>query len=472
MVNFAELMQQYWVYALGWTLFHSLWQSALVAIAGAGVLQLTKQATANFRYLLAFVCLILCVLISAVTFYRYLLVAGVEFTFANDKQFLALGPMQSTTFDVMAFVYAHINVLSFLWLLGFSAYLLKALRDYAYCQQLKHKQLVATPEHWQHIFNALCERVGITRAVELRLSAWVQSPCVIGHLKPVVLLPASVVLRMTQAQIEAILLHELAHVRRNDYLVALMQTTIKTLYFFNPFLLWISGQMDKEREHACDDIAVGINQDPLLFANTLKEFAVMTLNVAPSLNIQGNKLLMSRITRLFAPRGQGSNPKNTLLATLVIVLAGGVGSLCVNASDESGVGSEKIISVKVENLPPSEAFAAAIAQVNEQCGTQVKIAPISNNEGVRMLNLPAVTCANAIARLTGDAAIENVVIPPNGKRVNIKFDNHPVADVMAEVNKQCGTDATVAENMRDALVSFQFEDIPCEKIIPLIQNFK
>jgi hypothetical protein len=254
--------------------------------------------------------------------------------------------------------------------------------------------------------------------------------------------------------------------------LALMQTTIKTLYFFNPFLLWISAQLDKEREHACDDIAVSINQDPLLFANTLKEFAAMSINVTPSLNIQGNKLLMSRITRLFAPRIPTSNAKNTLLATLIILLTGGVGSLYVNASDTSDVGSEKIISVKVENLPPSEAFAAAIAQVNEQCGTHVEIAPITNNDGVRMLNLPAVTCANAIARLTGDAALENVVVPPNGKRVNIKLDNHPLADAMAEVNKQCGTHAEVTEAMRDELASFQFEDIPCEKVIPLIQNFR
>lgn len=471
MSAFLEIMQQSWVYALGWTILHSLWQSAFIAAICAVVLFFSKQATANFRYLIALTGVMLCVVASVLTFNRYLLVSssvvGVTITSAP----IAQTTVQSMPFDVMIFLNMHVNSLVVLWLLGFIIYTVKILLEYRYCQHIKNTHLRETPEKWQHIFAELSEKVGIKKIVELRISELVAVPCVIGHLKPVVLIPLGLLLSMNQQQIEAILLHELGHVRRNDYLLAFFQAIAKTLFFFNPFLLWISNQMDKEREHACDDIAVGINQDPLLFANTLKEFADMNMNLKSAMNINGNKLLLSRVTRLFAKPQKTSSAKNSLLATLLVIATGGVVSLCVNADSSTSSSVEKTVTVNMKPLPTAEAFAYVLAQINQQCGTDLKLEPIKHPVGNRILNMESMRCSNAIRRLKGDVAIENVEVPKNGKLVNMKMDNEPIFKVIDEVNKQCGTNATVSDEIRNELNSYNFQGMPCEKMIPFVQNY-
>lgn len=405
MTTIHEFMQQPWVFALGWAILHSLWQCALIAGGCALVLFSTRQYSANFRYFIALVAMLCCALASAVTFYRYMSLSSELAPLALDGALQTTNALHPAVFDPIALLNRYINTLVLLWILGFSGYTLKTLLAYRYCQQLKRAQLIATPERWQHIFSNLCQQVGITKSVELRFSELVSFPCVIGHLKPVVLMPAGLLLRMNQLQIEAILLHELGHVRRNDYVLSLMQAICKTLLFFNPFFLWISSQMDKEREHACDDIAVSVNQDPLLFANTLKEFADMNNNLKPALGIQGDKLLLNRITRLFAKPHKTASVKSTFLAMFLIIATGGVVSVCVNAQG----GSE----------PATQVSEAA-----------------------------------------------------SDKLVTLEMNNKPLADVMAEVNKQCGTAAAVEQDVQGELVSLRFEAESCDKVIPLIQSFR
>lgn len=472
MSAFQEIMQQPWVYALGWTILHSLWQCAFIAVICAVLLFFAKQATANFRYLIALAGLTFCVLGSAITFYRYLLVKSDATQIAINSVSGLPAHTQSASFDAMIFLNSHINTLVLLWLVGFAIYTIKSLQEYRYCHHIKNTHLTTTPEKWQCIFIELCQKVGIQKAVELRISELVPIPCVIGHLKPVVLIPLGLLLSMNQQQIEAILLHELGHVRRNDFLLAFAQTIVQTLFFFNPFLSWISNQMDKEREHACDDIAVNINQDPLLFANTLQEFADMNMNLKPAMTICGKKLLLSRVTRLFAKPQKVTNLKNSLLATLLIIMTGGVASLYVNADSNISSSKEKTVTIKMEPLPTAEAFALAIAQVNQQCGTHVKLEPIKHNNGTKVLNMASMKCSHAIRRLTGEAALENIEVPKDGKVANLNINNQPVINAMAEVNKQCGTNATVPEDIRNELADFNFKDFPCEKMIRFIQTYK
>ncbi|MBX9733109.1 MAG: M56 family metallopeptidase, partial [Chitinophagaceae bacterium] len=263
--------------------------------------------------------------------------------------------------------------------------------------------------------------------------------------------------------------HELGHVKRNDYLVALIQSLIKTLFFFNPFLLWISNQIDKEREHACDDIAVNINKNPLLFANTLKEFADMNMNLKTAMSINGNKLLLTRVTRLFNQPQKATSVKSRLLATLLIIASGGV-VLCVNADNANN--EEKTVTLKMEKpLPTAEAFALAITQINQQCDTNVTLEPLKHNDGVKRFSMSAMKCSHAIRKLTGAVAAENIEVPKNGNKVNFEMKNRSVADVMAEVNKQCGTDAKVPDAIRNEKSDFGFTDTPCEKVIIVLQNY-
>ena len=94
------------------------------------------------------------------------------------------------------------------------------------------------------------------------ISALVEVPTVIGSLRPVVLLPVSALAGMSPSQLDAILAHELAHIRRHDYLVNLLQTLVETLLFYHPAVWWLSRRIRIERENCCDDLGGGVCGDP------------------------------------------------------------------------------------------------------------------------------------------------------------------------------------------------------------------
>lgn len=389
-----SVLQQDWINWLGWTLLHSLWQYAVIATCCALSLFFTRGLSANARYLIAFGSLVLCALMSAITFFNYQQ-ASSEIIMQPAQNSAAIQVFaEKNLFSLVRIINEHINSLVITWLCGFLVYSLKTLLDYRYCQYLKNQHITSTPEKWQSIFATLAAKVGVNPSIELRVSTIAIAPCVIGYLKPVVLLPVGVLLGMNQQQIEVILLHELAHARRHDYLVGLTQTIIKTLFFFNPFLRWISNQIDKEREHACDDIAVAISQNPLLLANTLKEFANMRINKKSAMNITGNGLLLTRITRLFNKHERATKTRHRLMASLLIILSSVVITVCANAKPEN----DKTISLNVTKVGVLD----VMHEVNKKCGTDEVLIAKENDEVTLLLE--GISCDAAIQLLKDFAA--------------------------------------------------------------------
>ena len=389
MQTMLDILRQDWINSLGWTLLHSLWQHAIIAASCALLLLFTKHFSASTRYLIALGSLMLSALISAITFYNYQQ-ASAEIIIRSTKQ-VAATPFfaEKNLFNLVSFINEHINSLVVIWLCGFLVYSLKALQDYRYCQQIKNQHIISTPEQWQSLFATLVTKIGVNPNIELRISTLAIAPCAIGYFKPVILLPLAVSTSMTQAQIEMILLHELAHARRQDYAIGLVQTIIKTLFFFNPFLRWISNQIDKEREHACDDIAVAISKNPVLFAHTLKEFANMSINQKPAMHITGNRLLLTRITRLFSNNAQVPKSKYGVLASLLIIISGLILTLCANAKPEN----EKAISLNVADVAVQE----VLLEVNKKCDSNETLA--ANANGKITLVLEDISCKQAIQLL-------------------------------------------------------------------------
>ncbi len=396
MLALGNLLHQDWINSLGWTLVHSLWQHALIALCCALLLFFNRSGSANSRYLTALGGVALATVISAITFYKYQQ-ASAEIII-QPLQAGRLQPLRDNpdVLNIVTTINAHTGSITLVWLLGIFVYGLKILLAYQSCQRLKNKAITATPENWLGIFAQIAAKIGIAGKVELRISLIATIPCVIGHIKPVVLLPMKLLLAMDQQQIEAILLHELAHIRRQDYLLGIMQTLIKALFFFNPFLHWISAQMDKEREHACDDIAVAINQNPLLFANTLKELAEMNINQKIAMNITGRKLLLKRITRLFNPHEKMTATKNNLVASSAVLLTGLALAICVNAAPDKAM--DKTISIDVANTAVQE----VMQEVNKKCGTS-EILAIENNNKLTLV-LDNISCEKAIQLLQDFAA--------------------------------------------------------------------
>jgi len=157
----------------------------------------------------------------------------------------------------------------------------------------------------QATLNRLAQRMGVTQSVRLLESARAESPLLLGWLKPAILVPSAALLQLSPAALEAILAHELAHIRRFDYLVNLLQSFVEALLFFHPCAWWLSSRIRELREHCCDDAAAALCGDPLILAEGLSALERLRRRIQsdpePALAAaKGN--LMSRITRLFQPQ--------------------------------------------------------------------------------------------------------------------------------------------------------------------------
>ena len=201
-----------------------------------------------------------------------------------------------------------------LWLLGVLFLALRFSGGMLYLQRLKYRQSRLLPSPWPERLQALAARAGLRRPLRLLESLRLSTPVVIGHLKPVLLLPVGMVTGLPADQVEALLAHELAHVVRRDYLVNVLQNLVEVLYFFHPGVRWISAAVRQEREHCCDDFAVELCGDPQNYARALARLQVGEMGYPePGLAAAGRpRRLLRRIARLLARSRLGATVRPKL----------------------------------------------------------------------------------------------------------------------------------------------------------------
>ncbi|MFZ4462814.1 MAG: M56 family metallopeptidase, partial [Bacteroidales bacterium] len=185
--------------------------------------------------------------------------------------------------------------------------------------RLKRKGRIACPDYWQQRLDIICNQLGINRSVRIFESVKISMPMVIGYLKPVILIPAGTLALIPYDQIEMVLLHELAHIRRADYLVNIFQSFVEILLFFNPFVWWITSVIRQERENCCDDLALGLNQQPGSLANALVNLSEIKLNQSYTSNLlYFNKInTMKRIERMFHQNHRRPATREKLIVSLL-----------------------------------------------------------------------------------------------------------------------------------------------------------
>ncbi|HEV2379808.1 MAG TPA: M56 family metallopeptidase [Terriglobia bacterium] len=165
----------------------------------------------------------------------------------------------------------------------------------------------------------LARRMSIRRPVRVLISGLADSPSVAGWLRPVLLLPAASLLNLNVEQLEAVLAHELAHIRRHDYLVNVLQTLAETLFFYQPAVWWVSSCIRNERELCCDDLAVEICGDPVGYARALTKLERLRV-ISPGLALSSTAgPLLRRIQRLTGAVEE--QPPSRLPAVLALSLA-------------------------------------------------------------------------------------------------------------------------------------------------------
>ena len=168
------------------------------------------------------------------------------------------------------------------WLAGAVLLSLWRLGGWLYLRRLCRRETRPAPPEAHALLDRLLDRLKIHSAVGLRESAWVDVPAVVGWLTPVILLPIGLAAGIAPAHLEMLLLHELAHVRRHDFLANLVQTAIETLLFYHPAVWWVSRTIRLEREACCDDLVVAAAGDRLLYAKVLTLIAQLRAESPPN----------------------------------------------------------------------------------------------------------------------------------------------------------------------------------------------
>src|SRR5207248_2177204 len=162
-----------------------------------------------------------------------------------------------------------LNSLVIAWCVGVLAFALRPILSWYTVRRLKVVGVSPVPDALLQLLSRTAERLRIRSAVSLLQSTLVQVPCVLGYFRPVILLPVSIVSGLAPHQLEAILVHELAHIRRHDYLVNLLQTLVETVFFYHPAIWWLSNRIRCDREHCCDDVVVAVLGNKVEYGRTL-----------------------------------------------------------------------------------------------------------------------------------------------------------------------------------------------------------
>lgn len=449
-------------YALVWSLLHSLWQAGLVALGVAVLTSFTRHREASLRYYLHAGAMFCCVLLSVLTFVVHFQRTVLHLRLSEEADVSAFIPTlveASWSSQVYAYVNQHLPQLLLVWCLGFIVLCAKHVQDWRWSQRLISSNTTALPPYWQRQFKQWQDKLGLSRPVRFLLSTQVDVPCVVAYFKPVVLLPASLLLGMSPLQIEAIVLHELAHIRRHDVALATLQAVIRALYFFNPFVFWLSRQLDIERENACDDMAVKACSQPAIYASSLLHFAEMQLHFDSSTRLAivgkiGNKnMFKHRIQRLFTAEKQvASRTKKSIATTLMLGMVA-VSASYAWAAHEAG----STVRLSAQNLPLQQ----LLQQAELGCpGSTAKI-KLRHPDALVNANFANVACQD-VAALFVD--IE--------ERFGVKFTGvefHAALDVMKQ---QC---PTLFRDLQlknpKASFSINLQDKSCLQILDAVADF-
>jgi len=294
--------------AIGWALVHSLWQGLLIAAVVSGLLLAVRSA--HIRYIAGCAALLAMLASFALTLIHLLPASNAGLTSLLKPELPPWRPLPEAT-DNNSVPYL-IPLLTPLWFTGVCLFYLYTAAGWVGLHRLRSRCI-----RGRHSLQQLASELRITRPVLLLESLLADTPVVLGHFRPVILVPLGFLTGLPADQVEAILLHELAHIRRSDYLVNACQRLIEGLFFYHPAVWWISHIIRTERENCCDDIVVALRGDPHTFAaalTTLEQNRTGNWAVAAA---GGN--LMKRITRLLYPQNQraASSPVLTVAALLL-----------------------------------------------------------------------------------------------------------------------------------------------------------
>jgi bla regulator protein BlaR1 len=249
--------------AVGWAVFNSLWQMAILWVAYQFIITIFRLNKSSQRGFLS-----VFLLFSGFVWFVYTLVTGLTSNNSDTQGYTAMMNLEGNS-ELGSWLSTMLPVASILYLVLLVLPVLNFIRNYRYVQVIRRYGLSRAGVQLRMFVQRTASQMGIRKQVHIWMSDLITSPVTIGYIKPVILLPVAAVNHLTTHQIEAVLLHELAHIRRYDYFINLLTKFMQTILYFNPFVKAFAKVIDREREKSCDETVMQFQYEPHGYASAL-----------------------------------------------------------------------------------------------------------------------------------------------------------------------------------------------------------
>ncbi|MBR7798669.1 TonB family protein [Undibacterium fentianense] len=375
--------------AIGWTLVHFLWQGAAITLCTAFLLQLSRNARAQTRYLIACLSLALCLFAPIWELLQRLQTTKISL----DEQVVSGHLLESKTalswIDAMQIWFQmHIDFIVITWATVVAILGLRLLLGIFWLRSYTNGKRGVSNAYWQQKTDQLAEHFQIAKPVLVRIVNELESPITIGWIRPMVLLPASLLTGMTPSYLEALIAHELAHISRFDYVVNFIQNLIEMVLFFHPAVWWISKKIRIERENIADDLAASMLGEPRRLALALQELEYIQFTTPQLAQAAHGGNLMLRIKRLVRPEAQSINWKTAVtvvgIATVCVGFAANAALPTISQSKQVNT-QNQIVAIEERNELDAEFAMADLREpsLHDQISSSPAVPKVSKSKGSR-----------------------------------------------------------------------------------------
>ncbi|MEO7119803.1 MAG: M56 family metallopeptidase [Ginsengibacter sp.] len=381
-MDFASLQHSIFLQALGSAILNSLWQCFILWLLFETISISYKTSSAkfknNFSTLLLFVAFIW-----FITSFVTKIINHPAAIFPDDTTAIISGHSMTASVssfqELLSYAWSSLPYLSVAYIFLLLFLVAKLFAAYRYVYIISNKRLVTAPEPLQLFAAKVAKQMKISRKIAVWISHHIDVPATIGFIKPIILIPFASLNNLSEDQLEAIILHELSHIRRNDYLINIIISAIETVLFFNPFVVLLSKIIKRERENCCDDFVLQYRYDPHSYASALLSLErSRTSNPRLAVGaVSGKSQLFARIKRITKEQGavKQFNYLHKLSALLLVT-----GIICIVAwispSEQKPFNG---------NASIKEIVHKPLLQANPVANTSTAIANLSENLSVKIL---------------------------------------------------------------------------------------
>ncbi len=359
--------------AIAWTLIHFCWQAAAIAAVYGVAARMTASRSSHVRYVVALSALVVMLAAAVLTFAWQMAPRGevwstgaVQVAMGDFPRSVAPGRAPAAAAfaagqEIVERMPSYLLWIDAVWMMGVCGLAFRNVGGLWMIRRLRTKSQKSTaPAEVQERFARIVAALGLKREVLLRMSDAIAGPITVGAWKTVVLLPVSALSGLGPEELEVVLAHELAHVRRADFVWNLLQTVAETLFFFHPAVWWISGRVRHERELCCDDLALEVCPNPVVYASALfhlEEQRSRQLHLAMALDgNQGRQTLRMRIARILGEQAALAMPGERRFSMAAVV----AGALVLLLS-----APQVIASLRPHVAPAVATVAKAVAEATK-----------------------------------------------------------------------------------------------------------